>query len=298
MNLRKFYLGRAIGFIVVVLLVLIYFALFKSRPASNVNDNNNENNIVCTTDAKECPDGSYVGRSGPDCQFTPCPELKSTMTQAEARVIAEQTCIKGGESLVPGTYNAGTKTWWFDANLNATKEGCNPACVVSEDTKTAEINWRCTGLLNENDISVDLSNWLTFEDKEQNISWLYPEKLSASFISTQTWPPKVSLSNMDYNCPVTEAGSSLPDRTMERQVDDRTYCVTATSEGAAGSVFTDYTYSRVRDGKLINISFALRYPQCDNYDDPQKSDCKGERETFDLDSVIDKIAQSVSLVGE
>jgi hypothetical protein len=71
----------------------------------------------------------------------------STMTEIQAKVIAENTCIKGGESLAPGYYNEGTKTWWFDANLNSTREGCNPACVVSEDTKTAEINWRCTGLI-------------------------------------------------------------------------------------------------------------------------------------------------------
>lgn len=69
------------------------------------------------------------------------------MTEADAKVIAEKTCIKGGESLAPGYYNENSKTWWFDANLNSTKEGCNPACVVSEDTKTAEINWRCTGLI-------------------------------------------------------------------------------------------------------------------------------------------------------
>lgn len=28
---------------------------------------------VCTDDAKQCPDGSYVGRSGPNCEFTACP---------------------------------------------------------------------------------------------------------------------------------------------------------------------------------------------------------------------------------
>lgn len=71
----------------------------------------------------------------------------TAMTEAQAKAIAEQTCIKGGESLSAGYYNENSKTWWFDANLNATKEGCNPACVVSEETKTAEINWRCTGLV-------------------------------------------------------------------------------------------------------------------------------------------------------
>lgn len=27
----------------------------------------------CTKDAKLCPDGSSVGRQGPDCEFAPCP---------------------------------------------------------------------------------------------------------------------------------------------------------------------------------------------------------------------------------
>lgn len=31
-----------------------------------------EDMIMCTMDAMQCPDGSYVGRSGPNCQFV-CP---------------------------------------------------------------------------------------------------------------------------------------------------------------------------------------------------------------------------------
>jgi len=30
--------------------------------------------IACTADAKVCPDGSYVSRQGPNCEFSPCPE--------------------------------------------------------------------------------------------------------------------------------------------------------------------------------------------------------------------------------
>jgi len=32
---------------------------------------------ACTMDAKICPDGSAVGRSGPKCEFAPCPTPKS-----------------------------------------------------------------------------------------------------------------------------------------------------------------------------------------------------------------------------
>jgi len=72
----------------------------------------------------------------------------TVLTEAEARDIAEKSCIKGGDALASGgTFNENSRTWWFDANLNAIQEGCNPACVVSEETKQAEINWRCTGAI-------------------------------------------------------------------------------------------------------------------------------------------------------
>jgi hypothetical protein len=30
--------------------------------------------VACTMEAKLCPDGSAVGRTGPNCEFAPCPE--------------------------------------------------------------------------------------------------------------------------------------------------------------------------------------------------------------------------------
>jgi hypothetical protein len=33
----------------------------------------NGGGTYCTLDAKRCPDGSYVGRVGPKCEFAPCP---------------------------------------------------------------------------------------------------------------------------------------------------------------------------------------------------------------------------------
>jgi len=69
---------------------------------------------------------------------------RTTLTEYESRLIAESTCIKGGEALSKGTYNENTQTWRYDVHLSITKEGCKPSCVVAEATKTAEIDWRCT----------------------------------------------------------------------------------------------------------------------------------------------------------
>lgn len=35
----------------------------------------NSDPVACTQEAKLCPDGSYVGRTGPSCEFTLCPSL-------------------------------------------------------------------------------------------------------------------------------------------------------------------------------------------------------------------------------
>ena len=73
-------------------------------------------------------------------------ENSGPMTQDEARRIAgSSVCVSDGALGQNSFYNENSKTWWID--LNIMKEGCSPACVVSEETKTAEINWRCTGLL-------------------------------------------------------------------------------------------------------------------------------------------------------
>ncbi len=73
-------------------------------------------------------------------------DIIHNLTESEARIIAGKSCIKGGEALSPGIYNENSKTWWYDANLNAARPGCSPACVVDAVTKKAEVNWRCTGL--------------------------------------------------------------------------------------------------------------------------------------------------------
>lgn len=37
--------------------------------------------VACTMEAKQCPDGSYVGRTGPRCEFEPCPSSNGNTTE-------------------------------------------------------------------------------------------------------------------------------------------------------------------------------------------------------------------------
>lgn len=70
------------------------------------------------------------------------------MTKKEAVEIAgTSACVNEGKLTANIMYNNHSNTYWIDLAPKEEKPGCNPACVVSEVTKTAEINWRCTGAL-------------------------------------------------------------------------------------------------------------------------------------------------------
>lgn len=39
--------------------------------------------VMCTQEAEQCPDGSYVGRTGPNCEFANCPETRPAPTPTQ-----------------------------------------------------------------------------------------------------------------------------------------------------------------------------------------------------------------------
>ncbi|HNW71573.1 MAG TPA: hypothetical protein PKZ36_00855 [Candidatus Paceibacterota bacterium] len=105
---NKSKLNTILLIIIIILLVggLSYFFFNNSRQEKNDNfinkiaekkDNNNTNGeIMCTADSKQCPDGSYVGRTGINCEFI-CPEAKKV--ENKTVVIGEPFELSVGESV-------------------------------------------------------------------------------------------------------------------------------------------------------------------------------------------------------
>jgi hypothetical protein len=59
-----------------------------------------EEGVFCTMDAMMCPDGSYVGRVAPSCQFAACPATTATTSMLlETRINQETSAL--GVSLTP-----------------------------------------------------------------------------------------------------------------------------------------------------------------------------------------------------
>jgi len=72
---KYYHMNNRIFIIIFVIVVFILGGLlyiYNPNPVKYENPNEKDP-IVCTADAKLCPDGSYVGRVGPNCEFAQCP---------------------------------------------------------------------------------------------------------------------------------------------------------------------------------------------------------------------------------
>jgi len=135
--------------------------------------------------------------------------------------------------------------------------------------------------------------------EEGNIESNLPDSFKANYISFQNYGsnvfkaeeyPKLEswVENSEIECYETPSESSLPLRMSKRIVNDKKYCIGAFSEGAAGSVYTEYAYTTVVGGNVYSIQFVARYQNCDNYPEEENNKCKQERENFNLEILVDQ----------
>lgn len=125
------------------------------------------------------------------------------------------------------------------------------------------------------------------------IEFRYPRDLSTKYIGTQTWPPTIEAATAQYSCDVTDEEETRQGKTVAQKViNGRIYCITSENEAASGTTYTTYAYDTPKNGKMLSIGFVLKYPQCADYDEDRSVACTQERQDFDLDAIVDEIAQS------
>ena len=76
---KKITIESAIG-IILLLTLIIGGAIYLSGRKATLNENSSIKKTepkICTQEAKICPDGSYVSRTEPNCEFKACPEIKN-----------------------------------------------------------------------------------------------------------------------------------------------------------------------------------------------------------------------------
>jgi hypothetical protein len=198
----------------VILLVVIGLGIIA---ADAVDLFRTKDSVMCTMEARQCPDGSYVGRTGPKCEFSACPEV-------------------------------------------------NPVL-----------------------------GWKTSTNTTRGIEFKYPETLPFTYIHPVDWPPAVSVQEGPFSCLNAGSETARAGKTETQTIRGHEYCVTRISEGAAGSIYTQYAYVFPKSGKVAIFTFSLRSVQCANYDEPQRAQCDAERVAFDIGSMIDTMAGTLSI---
>ncbi len=121
----------------------------------------------------------------------------------------------------------------------------------------------------------------------------YDTTWTSTYITTETWPPVVAFETGQFTCTETGDVVMLGGKTTQKSIDGKPYCITVASEGAAGSVYTTYTYATSGgDGIVAKTTFTTKEVQCTNYDDPEKTACETERDNFDIDVLVHKVIEN------
>ncbi|NCB20588.1 MAG: hypothetical protein EOM88_01520 [Clostridia bacterium] len=118
---------------------------------------------------------------------------------------------------------------------------------------------------------------------------------SAGIFGIEEYPKLESwVENGQIECNETPLESSLALRTSKKRINGQQYCISAFSEGAAGSVYTQYVYTTVIGDDVYSIIFMANYPNCPNYPDEERAECEAERTSFNLDILVDQEIKKLS----
>jgi len=95
--------------------------------------------------------GLQVQRTFDDANYMNAVEANSqpipnyALRVSHARAVAENSICNLRGTLGNGVfYDPNNQSWWLDMVARNPQPDCNPACVVSEATGQAQVNWRCT----------------------------------------------------------------------------------------------------------------------------------------------------------
>ena len=88
--MNKIYIGA--GFFALMVLIVGGAFAYQVKKGKMVQK---PEQIACTMEAKLCPDGSYVGRTGPKCEFTDCPNLPEAPQESSTAKINQRILQKG-----------------------------------------------------------------------------------------------------------------------------------------------------------------------------------------------------------
>jgi Immunoglobulin-like domain of bacterial spore germination len=139
----KRYMIKAMYFFLAIALIAGVARYFVSQDAGILEP------VACTMDAMMCPDGSYVGRTGPKCEFV-CPAAPEVPADVAAEIAAKadlitlSTPLPNGVVMSPLTVAGSARgNWFFEGSFPITLTNWD-GLIIAEGIATAEGDWMTT----------------------------------------------------------------------------------------------------------------------------------------------------------
>lgn len=104
--------------------------------------------------------------------------------------------------------------------------------------------------------------------------------------SPQEAPDRLQITDGEIDC------SGDPEMS-EVLIDGEKYCRKRSSEGAAGKIFYEYSYSGTKNDRIITADIVLSYLQCGNYPESEKEECENAQKESGPDDIANELMRSV-----
>jgi len=100
--------------------------------------------VACTMDAMICPDGSTVGRTGPNCEFEACPTVEEPAPEINHDLIRINS-PQANELVTSPLYVSGMArgNWFFEGSFPINVVNWN-GLIIGEGYATAQGEWMTT----------------------------------------------------------------------------------------------------------------------------------------------------------
>ncbi len=219
---------------------------------------------ACTQEAKLCPDGSSVGRTGPNCEFAECPSPK----------------IIGGEKDAHGCLIAAGYSWCEQKQK----------CLRTWEERCADTDV----LINTTDQNGTDGYEFKYPKNFGGNVWSAPQWPPKTTVVPVSQDPIVK------GCPDLQGG--LPVEKKGVTLNNIKYSLSTSSGGAAGSTYTTYCYVTQKDQKYYIIEFLIRYTSgcgenCGPYCGTQfENECKNFDKLKEVETPIDQILSTFKFI--
>lgn len=101
-----------------------------------------------------------------------------------------------------------------------------------------------------------------------------------------SWPPIITQSATAYSCAPEPFSMGMKKSNTQKTINGKVYCIQTIEEGAAGNDYHTYTYTTAFGSGTKTTKFVLDYVSCDNYPQPQQTQCKTAQANFDVDTIV------------